>query len=137
MKNVKGITISNVEVNGNFVKADVRITGTVKEAEVNPKWIAEKLDYTVRINASIVEVLELFGADLRIAVAGRLRKTDKAFVEGLRGTTHSMAALEALIDAATPETSGNGAKAQAAKLREMLKGMGLSDEEIDEKLAAM
>jgi hypothetical protein len=138
MKKVTGITVKNASVNeSNIVSATVGIKGSVKEAEVNPKWVAKDLEYTVTIRASLTDVLELYGADLRIAIAGRLRKCDAGFIESLRGSTHSLSALEALIDAATPDTAGSGAKAQAAKLREMLKGMGLSDAEIDEKLASM
>jgi hypothetical protein len=138
MKKVTGITITNASVNeNNIVSASVGIVGSVKEAEVNPKWVEAKLAYTVTIHATLVEVLELYGADLRIAIAGRLRKCPAEFVAGLRGTTHSLAGLDALIDAATPETSGTGAKANAAKMREMLRGMGMTDEDIDRKLAEM
>lgn len=134
MKNVKGITVDNVSINDNIVKATLTVQGTVKEAEVNPKWVAEKLSYTVTVAAHINEILGLYGADLRIAIAGRLRKCSGAFVESLRGKRYSLAALDAMIDAATPDTAGSGIKAQAAKLREMLRAMGLSDEQIDKKL---
>lgn len=138
MKKVTGITITDASVlENNIISATVRIKGSVKEAEVNPKWVADKLEYTVTIRAHLAEVLELYGADLRIAIAGRLRKCSGEFVESLRNTTHSLSALDALIDAATPETAGSGKKAEAAKLRTMLKGMGLSDEEIDRKLAEL
>ena len=138
MKKVTGITITNASVNeNNVVSASIGIVGSVKEAELNPKWVEAKLTYTVTIRASLAEVLELYGADLRIAIASRLRKCPGEFVAGMRGQTYSLAGLDALIDSATPETSGTGAKANAAKMREMLKGMGLTDEMIDEKLASM
>jgi hypothetical protein len=138
MKKVTGIAITNASVNENgIVSASIGITGSVKEAEVNPKWIENKLAYTVTVRATLAEVLELYGADLRIAIAGRLRKCSGEFVAGMRGQTYSLAGLDALIDAATPETSGTGAKANVAKMREMLRGMGMTDEEIDSKLASM
>lgn len=137
MKKVTGIHVYECTCADDVVTATIGITGSVKEAEVNPKWIATKLSYTVTIRCPLADVLTLYGADLRIAVAGRLRKCDYDFVKSLDGSTHSLNALDAMIDAATPETAGSGAKAQAAKLRTMLKGMGLSDEEIDKKLAEL
>lgn len=135
MKNVKGIKVIGAECLDGIVTGVIHITGSVKESEVNPKWVAEKLQYTVKIRVPLEDALELYAADLRIAIAGKLRKCSGEFVESLRGESFTLAGLETMIDAATPETAGTGAKAQAAKLRAVLKGMGMSDEEIDRKLA--
>ena len=137
MKKVKGITIENVTMNDGRIQATVNISGKLQESEVNPKWVVAKLSIGVKVDLKPEDILLLFGSDLRIALATQFRKCDGAFVESINGRTMSLAALEATIAANVPATAGGGKAAEIAKMRTMLKGMGMTDEEIDEKLASM
>lgn len=136
MKKVKGIEVSNVILTEDGrIQATLRITGSLKQAEVNPKWIVPKLVLTVNVNLPAEDVLKLFGSDLRIDLANDLRKCDEDFLDSINGFSGSLTGLEARISAAIPPTAGNGAKAENAKLRAVLKGTGMTDEEIDRRLA--
>jgi hypothetical protein len=120
MKKVQGITIANVTMVGDDIAFDVTIKhNSIKEAEVNPKWIVAPLEYTVSISDKAANVLMMVGSDLRIALAGRFRKTNHSFVAGLSGKTFSLNVLDALIDTNTAED----VDAKIAKLEAQLEAL--------------
>ena len=144
MKKTTVASISNVSMIGEDLDFDVLFKGSLKDQEVGSTWTVAKINLTVHVRAKATDVLAGFGANEWIGIQSRLRKCPYNFVEGLREQTFSMGVLDALIDASVPGTDKTGLKVKLgeaeqriASMTAMLKEMGLSDEQIEAKLAAL
>ena len=139
-------SISNINVQGDNVSFTVRIRGQVKDQAVRTNWTIADMNLMLTDNTvSLKALLEGYVASGHywIKIQGWLRKCSQAFVEGLVGTSMSWLAFRTTVAAALPE---GGEKAELRselqakntyieKLRAQLKSLGMTDQEIDEKLS--
>ena len=144
MKKTTVASISNVSMVDDDLDFDVLFKGSLKDQEVGSTWNVDKINLTVHVRAKATDVLAGFGANEWIGIQGQLRKCPHDFVASLKGQSYSMVGLEAMIAANVPSTDKTGLKVKLSAAEErianmtaMLKEMGLSDEQIEAKLAAL
>lgn len=137
MKETRKCSVSDVSMDGGDLIFTVHYTGGLKDQETKTNWSVDNINLRVRYRVPAEKALASCGSSEWIALQTKLRKTGKKFCDDLKGKTYSQVKLESMINAVVPKANREALKILNARLWNMLREAGYSDEEIEAQLSNM
>jgi len=99
----------------------VEISHPVSLKEGKLKEVHKGLKYRLRLDGQKLEkILEGWGADMRITLAGEFRKTSDEFVRSINGKEYSLAGMQGEIALARTDMSDDDIEAQIKRLKAIM-----------------